>query len=389
MSKYYPFFCFASIVVLFFSSCKSDTTSVTQSSDAATIENAYFEDYVSPNHKWGFIDKNGIVAIEPTYDEVGEMKGVLTAANYRGKWGYIDIDGQFVIPAKYKQAYEFSEFGAFVQDFNNQWILINKSGDTVRELDTAPVPSSYGVSVFIKDGYSGLRSSNGEVIIEAKYDKITPIDARRSIVKMGKVYSIIDSKDIKLTTGYDNIYRPKNGRIRVKLSGKYGFLNAEDYSSIGKIEYSMASDFDYESTVVSINNQYQLVSSNLKRQLDLPYEKVVYVGEKMWKYKVNGKWGILDSSGVAVSSAKFDLLNNYKEGLIAFSIDELWGYANTFGLKKIPAKYQLVWDFHDGLARVIDQRGVGFINKDGKMVINDIFLEVRDFYQGKARFQTY
>lgn len=360
------------------------------SSDANQIEKDYFEDYESPKHKWGFIDERGMVTIEPSYDDVGDMIGPLTTANANGKWGYINMDGVFQIPAIYKQAYEFVDSKAIVQTFDNVWQIIDNKGALISELNHESINQpNHGVATFKNGEYMGLIDSVGKVLLEAKYKNILPVDPNTWIVKEGSIYSIINAQGEKLSSEYDRIYRPYNDRYRVKLNKKYGYLNAADYTVIGQIEYDKASDFKSKNTVVFKNNQYSLVSKELTEIMNLPYDKIEYIEEDMWKYKQNGKWGLVTSDGQAVSSAKFDLLNRFSDGLVAFSIDELWGYANKIGLKSIPAKYKLVWDFHDGRARVIDNRGVGFIDKKGDMVVNDIFFEVRDFHQGKARFQTY
>jgi len=387
MVKYYSILMILGLLCII--SCQEDK-SVKVSSSANQIEKDYFEDYESPKHKWGFIDENGQVVIDPKFDDVGDMIGPLTSANLNGKWGYIDVNGQEVIPHMYKQAYDFEESRAIVQTFDNNWQIINNDGKVVSKLNHASIyPSKNGVSKFSQGDLFGLMDQDGKVILDALYNKILTIDNNKYIVKSDNVYSIIDSKAVKLTTGYEKIYRPLNGKFKVKLDGKYGFLNADNYSVIGSINYDMVSDFGIKAAAVKRDGQYKLISHTLTDIATLPYDKVEYIENGMWKYKSNGKWGLLNNEGQAVSSAKFDLINKFSDGLVAFSINELWGYANELGLKAIPAKYQLAWDFQNGKARVIDQRGVGFINKKGKMVVSDIFLEVRDFHQGKARFQTY
>ena len=52
---------------------------------------------VKINGKWGYIDKNGNIAIKPKFDYAeGFQEGRARIVLY-GKWGYIDKDGNITI----------------------------------------------------------------------------------------------------------------------------------------------------------------------------------------------------------------------------------------------------------------------------------------------------
>ncbi|HEC1792471.1 TPA: WG repeat-containing protein [Campylobacter lari] len=45
------------------------------------------------NGKWGFIDKNGEIIINPIFDNVSNFKENLASVNLNGKWDFIDKNG--------------------------------------------------------------------------------------------------------------------------------------------------------------------------------------------------------------------------------------------------------------------------------------------------------
>lgn len=375
------------LLILALQSCKDDARS---RADMSEVEQAYYDDYESPENKWGYIDESGKVVIQPVYDDVKDVWDDLAAANYEGKWGYLTDKGRAVIDFEYKQAYNFSYDRAFVQDFNNQWLLIDKSGSIIDSLDYTHYQDFEGDYAVVGNDAKGVINRSGKLVAPLEFATIK-INGDKLIGNKGGSYgisSLADGNEI-LAYDYDRLYVPKQGLIRAKSNKTYSYLDASSFAPLGSKTFTRAFDFYYELTVVKADESYQLVDKSLTVIKSLPYDKVAYIGGKRWKYKDGNKWGILDKNGEELTSAKYDLLNEYSCNRIAYCINKLWGYLDESGTEIQKPKYALVWDYSDDRARVIDRRGVGFIDLKGKMVIKDMFLEIRDFKNGIARFQTY
>ena len=376
-------------LLLYLTSCQNDSN---KSENASEIESEYFDDYESPKYKWGFIDTNGEIVINPVYDDLKDFAGGLAATNFEGRWGYIDEKGKEAISFKYKQAYNFGDEGVtFVQDFENKWLLINISGN---ELDSLPYNelNSYteGLAVFTDKGMKGLLDVQGKVVAAASYQSINVISNSVFIGRKYGSYSVMDIAGKKLTDNeYDRISSPQGGFFRAKKDGMYVFLDANSYKEIGPSKYKESFDFTYDNTVVRDENGYLLINKSMQPLKRLPYRKVKPLGYKRWKYKNDGQWGILSGDGDIITEEKYDLLHRYFDNRLAYGINDRWGYLDQNGVPIIGGDLALIWDFFDGRARMIGRRGVGFIDTSGRMVIPDIFFEVRDFHNGLARFQTF
>ena len=59
--------------------------------------------------KYGFIDKNGKVVIEPQFDNVEDFIEGFWKVEKDGKWGFIDKNGKVVIEPQYDYVRDFSE----------------------------------------------------------------------------------------------------------------------------------------------------------------------------------------------------------------------------------------------------------------------------------------
>lgn len=78
---------------------------------------------VKKNGKWGFVDLNGELVIEPQYDSAGAFDGGLAPVQTAEGWGYITADNQMVIPADFTEAKSFYKGVAPVKK-GNIWTLI-------------------------------------------------------------------------------------------------------------------------------------------------------------------------------------------------------------------------------------------------------------------------
>ena len=373
---------------LFLSSCKNEPKVLDESS---SIEDIYFSDYEAPDEKWGYMDMSGETVIKPKYDDVRDMKSNITAANLNGRWGYIDQSGKTVIDFIYKQVLDFNEEEdrAIVQDFSNNWILIdadNKIIDSLEYQDYKSFSGSYCPVAYA--GQWGLIDRDGNEIIKPAFGSIKIIGGS-CIVKRDDKYGIIaiDGKEL-MPFNYDRIDVNDNSILRVKSKGQYAFYDMNTYQKISP-EYANASKMEDGYFVVNDKSgKFTIINKQFKTVIEIEADKVEYANENLWKYKRNGLWGLIDISGNQITPPKYELMNKFQEGYILYSVDDKWGYIDTKGEVFIPAELPLAWDFKDGLARVFHSKGVGFFNKDKVLVIDKRIFEVRDFYNGLARYQT-
>lgn len=76
--------------------------------------------------KWGFVDEDGILVIECTYDDAQSFNNGFAAVCVNGQWGYVDESGHLVIEPQFKQATAISEEGTAAV-LKDQWELIQLS----------------------------------------------------------------------------------------------------------------------------------------------------------------------------------------------------------------------------------------------------------------------
>lgn len=100
--------------------------------------------------------------------------------------------------------------------------------------------------------------------------------------------------------------------------------------------------------------------------------------------KLDGKWGLLDSSGRWHIQPTYDSLGPFFQRSVPFYNNGKWGLLHASGKVISPAIWEDVSNESEGMVAVYDGSFWGFINMEGKTVITPQFLEADDFYEGLA-----
>jgi hypothetical protein len=145
------------------------------------FDQAYsFKDGFAPvmiDEKWGLINHEGEVVIEPTYAWVGEFSDGLWPVKIEdsgyGHWVFVDSSGQPAFPAKYEFAYSFSGGLAAVKlEASESYSYIDPLGDVVFKLPPRAEPGQFSeglVKIGLSDeqvvwtGSSKATFSNGQI----------------------------------------------------------------------------------------------------------------------------------------------------------------------------------------------------------------------------------
>ena len=73
------------------------------------------------NGKWGFINEDGKVTIEPMYDDCKDFSNGVAAVKVENKWGYINASGQMIIKPTFEDCTSFHNNLATAKEFGSKW----------------------------------------------------------------------------------------------------------------------------------------------------------------------------------------------------------------------------------------------------------------------------
>lgn len=341
------------------------------------------------DEKWGFIDSDGKVIIQPQYISVGDYhEGLVWCLNINertvivDKSGKIVLDGNTLINDRYKQlgienkynndygsATNCSQgiigFKYWSVDYIDYYDIKGKfiAGATGLEEewygwpfsdDLACVQFGYmgkagfidksGKITYINSGKEGdIRPFNQGLALAAVYEdqklsngKVQKVTRWGVIDKAGK-YVIKPQFESFYVNDLDICQALYDGFATVKKDGKWGVVDKSG-SIIVKPSYFFLSCF---------NNGYAIYQANQ-----------------------SGKYGVIDKTGKAITKPIYDKTEKcYSlDGLFAVEKGGKWGYIDSKGKEIIKTQYDDYSSFSNGVALVKQNLKYYWIDKQGKNI---------------------
>ncbi len=304
------------------------------SSNGKIAVTSYFSVY--SDGKWGVINSNGEVVIEPQYDEMP----------------IIPNSSQTIFICTYDVDYNEGTYKTKVVNEKNNTII---SGyDNIQFIDNVDSNGEiyYADNALIveKDGKFGLIDLKGNELLNIDYDEISVlngVDNSLIIKKDDKVGlcdydgNIIINVEYKEILAIGNDY--KNGYIVIDNSGLYGIIAFNKTVIFENIYLDIKPIYSSDKYVVKIDEGYRIVNKSGETLLDKSFEDVKDVSDEIIVYKENGKYGIT---------------NIYLEEKVAASYDDLIIMNNSYYIAQKDGKY-------------------GVINSDNEVQIDFQYIEIK------------
>ena len=331
-----------------------------------TTENGY---------RYGYVDVDGKVLLEPEYTEVSRIINVEDDDNIylivaqNGQYGMVKNQEQ-IIGNEYQSISYNSESNTLTLEKTKRYGVATLDGKVVIPVEFSQIDSTGkyiyatdvdgNVEVYQGDGNPAEINSNVYILETENENYQIKIDNSQ-----GSVYSILNQNGEQITTqNYSYInYLYDNYFIVSVTGGKVGVINDKEepiieiqYDSIEKVEGT-----DYIVTRLSENNSMQLYDKNFKQlcemtnaivQTEENYVKVyndietryfdlegnekqnteILANNQIYAKSQDGKWGFVDKSGNVVVDYIYDKvtdLNSY--GYAGIKLDGKWGVVNANG----------------------------------------------------------
>lgn len=341
-----------------------------------TTENGY---------RYGYVDVDGNVLLEPEYTEVSRIINVEDNDNIylivaqNGQYGMVKNQEQ-IIGNEYQSISYNSESNTLTLEKTKRYGVATLDGKVVIPVEFSQIDSTGkyiyatdvdgNVEVYQEDGNPAEVESNIYILETGNENYQIKIDNTQ-----GSAYSILNKDGEQITTqNYSYInYLYDNYFIVSVTGGKVGVINDKEepiieiqYDSIEKVEGT-----DYIITRLSENNSTQLYDKNFKQLCEMTnaiirsqenYVKMyndtetryfdlegnekqnteILSNNQIYAKSQDGKWGFVDKSGNVVVDYIYDKttdLNSY--GYAGVKLDGKWGVVNANGEVIVEPTYTL------------------------------------------------
>lgn len=186
---------------------------------------------------WGFLDPSGQFLFEPRFPQCGYLVDDRALAMLDGKWGVVDGKGNVIIPFEQARLRLYGEW--FVAESQEGVTCFSQNGEKLFALPYNLVGEPRdGRGVISEPGHRGpfgYLDSSGKVVIEPRFQFAAPWSGDRAIVEdeNGK-WGIIDASgkmltlfDFRLFPSASASYFAKNGLAYIESSNRYGLVNRD------------------------------------------------------------------------------------------------------------------------------------------------------------------
>lgn len=289
--------------------------------------------------KWGIINTNGDMVIEPMYQE---MIIVLDSS-------------KDVFLCTYDVNEDTGEYKTKVVNSKNEEIYTDY--DMVEVLDNYDSSGNawYEENIFRvkKDGKYGLISIDGKEILKPEYESIEALK--------GIENSLIVTKD-----------------------GKEGLVNVSGVTIINS-EYKQIINYgdDYKDGYITVDSEdnYGLVSYTGSKILENKYEKIdQIVGTNYFVIEEDGEQKLIDSEGKEILTEGYDEIIQINTEGIVFKKDKKYGFMGYDGETKIEAEYEDLERINSGILKAKKDGKYGVIDLSGTEKLS---FEFEDIYYNK------
>lgn len=143
---------------------------------------------MAKEYRWGYIDKNGEMVIEPKFHDAWNFHEGLALVKIEWARGYIDREGNYVVEPKYQYGGPFIDGKAKVM-LDDVWEYIDREGNKVGDAEPEkvfddsvaeeePTPAAKGK----KYGYA---DKDGKFVIKPEFIQAKPFsDGRAAVLVM-------------------------------------------------------------------------------------------------------------------------------------------------------------------------------------------------------------
>ena len=320
------------VVIMFVVIIKNLLTKDKDKGDITVI--SYFTLYI--DGKWGVINSNGDIVIQPIFDEMITIPDNKT-----------DL---FI--CMYDVNYDEGTYNTKVLNAKNKEILQNY--DLVEAIDNYDENHNIWYEKDVlkvkKDGKYGLINNSGKELLACSYDEITPISEIKNsyIIKQGENVGLADNtgkviinpiyKEIKalgkdykegyITVNTENMYGVIDFTGKVILDNiyedvkniakdkKYVVKESETYKVIsqdGTVVLDSGFDdivsIDGNNIIIKKGNNYGVINSSKEIKISASYEELKYMYSDYYIAKKSGKYGVIDINNEEKLS--FEYINIY------------------------------------------------------------------------------
>ncbi len=326
--------------------------------------------------KWGFMDQDGKMRLEPRFDYVEMFSQGRAAALDNDLYGFIDPIGNWIIRPEFADVSSFRFNLSVVFDQKDRAGVINLFGEWILE------PSFEDIQI-INDDWLWVLDESGWILYQISknqfgkeyFASVSEFSNGFSLVSNPKEFSLIDLRGNKLMSYSDEIQR-FGDLFLVSFNDSCALVNENndkilpfDIYNFGNFNAGSLTPFEKNELIGYLDGEGKIV---------IPPTLGIYPNWELFATFENGyakayqkrtnKYGLIDKQGLWVLPAKYNDVSFYSQ-VIAVQMNDSWEYVSPNGQRLNIGQFDRAESFVDSAGIVIKDGFFGLINHKGDSLI--------------------
>lgn len=375
----------------------------TESSSNNLVSTTYF--LFNKDNKWGVIDNNANVIIEPSYEDAiiipNDKKDVFICTynvnyddgtyqtkvlNSKGKEIFTEYDKVIALENYDQNNNLWYEENVLAVEKDGKFGLINFNGNKILDINFDNISTLKGTKnslITEKDEKKGIVNYLGLEVVENKYDDIKSLgeDTKEYIVKLDNKYGIDGILDCK----YQDIKALNNKDIYcVKEDDKYKVID-KDEKEVFTEKFDNIEQIKDNIIIYKYKNEYCAYDIENGKKLSKTYKELKYTENGLLIAKTSNNYGIININDEIKLKEEYSNINYYDEAKI-YELEEKNGEINTIINNQLEEIAKgIVNEINDGKAyiKVWTEEGYNYYNLSGQKIDSKDVLTKNNLFLSK------
>ena len=328
--------------------------------------------------KWGLINSDGDIVLDPDYDAIGEFQQFGYAVMQReGKVGMLNVNGEEVIEPAFEDLKVLDSTLVAVMD-QGQWMVINLRGDILLEKGYERVQVWNGFYLaYQKEGKWGLTNKFGHQLATPKYNEIQYEKGNFFITNLQNRLGLLSSTGREILPNKAEEIRFYNDSLYFYREGRS--WGAVDFYGIDVIEAAYQTFSRISDQYIKLSNEkghfvYSTACSRIFRNSQ--YDDYYSFSPRYIIAKKNRQLGLLDWCGNIVLPVAYDEIQAYNDQLFRANLHGKWGVVQSGGELLIPFEYDYIAPLKNKICIVKKEGRFGICNFQGKEVVQPQYHKI-------------
>ncbi len=195
--------------------------------------------------------------------------------------------------------------------------------------------------------------------------------------------------EVAFTVRADEARAPSQDRVRVRVDGRWGYLDTEGRFVVNPYLFDARDFSDNVAAVRMQNYRWGLIGRDGQTVAEPTWDDLQPVRDGRARAKKGDRYGFVDAAGQEVIGVEYEDARSFSDGRAAVRQGQRWFFIDRDGKRPLGSlTFISAGDYGDGLAPVRTGNQWEYVDEGGEQRIQAQFEDARGFVDSRAAVKT-